>query len=617
MIPPSGLKPEFEETMWLPPVKSAWHQRWRRGWRLVVALLVLAGAVYLPLRGLKDYRSLKIWRARSLAQEAMTHRDDPKQAVELFQKAAVHAPNDTVVLRLLADYTEAREDPMALYALRKLVSNGQPTPEDRERLCRLAFDWGHPELADATILSQWAEADPATLELRPLDFSARWLANRGQRSEAEKRLRSALEKAGAGREKPLLQFVLSKLLLASPAAQSATDATLDESLRLLSEAIRATVPPMPMRAEAARLIATTVTREDWHRSVHPELVDFVRKTFEEETAATQKPDPVAALRIRIHRLEFEIALAPARKQSLAKELLDSVAAAEDRQRLMVAKWLNVNALPRMALVVCDATAGQDVREEWFTERLVALFQLQDWGRMEALLAAPQQPLSAVTKALYLFRIQLQKPAAPEVLNQVRKAISQASDKSEVRDTLHAASVLEKLGEYETASELFSSVQNHPQGGLAARLGIIRCLDPQLERSGELVQALEGLVRLWPQSEEARGSLAYLRLLDKSTIPEDLALAKEFNRKFPNFLSYRVTAALAWLREKNPSEALKLLQAEALPWPSVLPGWRAVYAAVLAANGKNDEARQIVATFTSQDLRPGERRLLEDFLIAPP
>lgn len=609
-------KPEFEDSMWVPPVKEPWYRQWSKGWRLVVVILVLLSGVYLSVRRLKDYRSLKAAYARSLAREALAKKDQPQEAVALFEKAAALAPNDTEVLRSIADFTEPMDDRMAVYSLRKLVSNAQPTPADRERLCRLAFDWGLPELADVTILKQWAASDPSTLALRPLDLSARWMANRGQHAEAEHRLRSALAKAGETADKPSLQFVLAKLLMAGPAAGTNPSSAQEETIQLLAGAIISTAPPLAMRAEAARLMGAALLQAGLNSKAAQEAIALVRSTLNEESEAVKNTNPLTSLNYRIQLFEFDIDLNPSVRQSLAKQLLESVEKSDDAQKLTVANWLNSHELSLMALTLCESQPAVSTQRTWFTAKLDALFNQKNWSALVEQLSAPNQPLPAIIKSFFLYRVSLARQDDQATLDQARASIVQNSLRTDPKDILYVASILEKLGEYQTALTLYTAVQNDPRAGLPARLGTIRCLTPQPARSGELVAALDDIVGLWPSCDQARGDLAYLRLLDRNARHEDSEFVHEAQRTFPDFLAYRIAAALSHLRDKNPAEALKLLPPEYAP-PLSTPGWRSVYACVLAANNQEEKARDTIAGINMKSLRPGERRLLEEFLLVLP
>jgi hypothetical protein len=140
--------------------------------------------------------------------------------------------------------------------------------------------------------------------------------------------------------------------------------------------------------------------------------------------------------------------------------------------------------------------------------------------------------------------------------------------------------------------------------------MVRCLDGLPDRSADLIKTLETVLQLSPQSNEARNDLAYLLLLDGQPTKEELTTAAQVDKDSPRYLSFRVTAALAKLHEEQPAEALALLERDSVPWDRVRPGWQAIYAAALKANGRKEEAQVIAARLKDVALRPGETKWLE-------
>jgi hypothetical protein len=606
----TGVPPQFEEEAWMPPVELVWYQRWLRGWRLVVVIIAL-GSLYGAIRGLKDYRHIKAWRARGLAAEALkfTAPEDLSKAVALLEKAGTLSPNDPVVLRSLADFNEPRQDLMALYALRKLVNNGDATPQDRERLCLLAFDWGQPELAPTDMLAEWAATPAENLSLRPLELSARWLAMRGQAPEAERRLKSALEQAGNSPAADGIELALCRLLLTSGIAQQGNAAFLQEISTRLQQLVSRTVPPSLVRADAIRLLTSMLAHRAWSTLLPTNLDQFVQKSLVEQAAATK--DGATILKYRLLDMGISINRLPARRTALADRLMEEMMGAPLPQKLVVARWLVEQQLFERALDFIRTNPDYLKDRNWFTVELDALFGLRQWEVLKERLTMSDSPLPAVVIALFKYRVAQAQQAPSETLEPLLANITTAAQQAEYSDALYVAGNLEKTREVTTALKLYERLQNHAQAGLTARLGAIRCLDGQLEKSGELIQALDALLRLWPSSDEARSDLAYLRLLDKNARREDREAIQELAKNSPQYLAYRIPAALIHLQENQPQEALQLLESSDVNWREVRAGWRAVYAAVLAANQKTQAAQEVLAQVTSAQLRPGERKLLED------
>jgi hypothetical protein len=321
--------------------------------------------------------------------------------------------------------------------------------------------------------------------------------------------------------------------------------------------------------------------------------------------------------LKLSNLGVDIALKPWNQKTLITQFLEETKDADQKERLSIVRWLVSREFYTEAMVVCEAAPATKTDKEWFTAKLDALFGLKQWEEVAKAVSAEDQPLAEIVKRLFYYRTVVASAQAPAIQEKALAAILGAAEQAAPRDILYVAGNLEKTRELVPAHTLYAGLQNHSVAGLAARLGMIRCLDPQLDKSGELIVALESLLRLWPHSDEARSDLAYLRLLDKNARNEDIEAVKELSKNSPWFLAYRIPAALSLLREKDPLNALKLLEQEPIPWEKVRAGWQSVYVATLAANGRSAEAKKLAAAIPKNQLRPGERRLLEESLAILP
>ena len=607
---PIGRSPDLppDHDPWEPaPPPNLW-QRWRRGWRLVLLLAILVAA-YGKWRGGRDYAMVKEWRARRLAAAALEpDRNTPGQAAALLGKAALLAPHDPVVMRAMADFCEPRQDLMAIYALRQVLKAGPADPAVLERLCRLALDWGHPELADGATLQEWASAPAASLALTPLRLSAVWLASRGQSQEGEARLRQALTLAAGTPEALSLEIALSRLLLKA-ASQSGSATAAEEPLRRLSSVAYSPSAPLALRAESTRLLAGLLLHPTSRSFLTPVRADLLREAFLDLSRSVTDTDPAAAIEYQLSAVSVDLAATPGRRDELVRSVLEKAASAPLDDRLATARWLNENGFPKEALALCEANPGEAGQADWFTAQIDALYELGELDRATQLLAAPSQPLPPHLQQLFLYRLEKAAGRDEKSLAERRRELEQAAAQAQPNEMLSVATSLEKSGDPTTALPLYSSLKNHPQAGLSARLGMVRCLEAMPDKSLDLIQALEDVLQLWPQSEQARNDLAYLHLLAGNPTAVDLESAVSLHAASPWFLPFRITAALRQLHQKDPSGALALLQAEPVRWERVRPGWQAVYAAILAANGKISEAKEITLRLADAPLRPEERKLM--------
>ncbi|MBP7951664.1 MAG: hypothetical protein KA004_18630 [Verrucomicrobiales bacterium] len=598
--------------VWEPPVELRWHQRWMRGWRLVLVLLLFA-AGYGVWRGRDDYRSLKALRARQLAHQALdpAEQKSEEEAIALLDQAGTLAPNDPVVLKAIADFNEPRQDPMALYALRQLVNLGEATPSDQDRLCRLAFAWGHPELAPEETLKTWAESAPDALDASRLDLSGRWLASRGKMQEAIERLNLAIAKA-TPEEAPEMQLVLSRLEITATSNTELVGNAIGRVFTILDNK----AAPAKVHREAALFLIQVLAQPAAKRFATTERTTLLRQTIAEmEKAPDLKPEEAFA--VRLAGIGFEMALRPDERGAIAGALAAAAKDLPDTLRLAGCKWLNQRGFFDSVTSLTESEPLVTTQREWCMVRLDALFGLKRWQDAEDLLNVRNSPIPGLVRALFSYRIALASGRPPDELEALSTAVHSGAPHAEANDVLFAAGNFERLGDFSNATKLYRLLQNHPRAALPARLGLVRCLDQQPDQIVALRGALESLLKLWPKSEDARNDLIYLKLLDDSATQADREAAAAALKQSGHFLARRVTAAVAALREGKHKEALDLLEVPDVNWTQVRPGWLAIYAATLAANGRNEAARDAAASLNPARLRPGEAELLAKFVRSAP
>lgn len=607
VLPPQELSDEE----WEIADKPRWYQRWRRGWRLLLVLALLAGG-YVMWRGRQDYQRLKQWRARSLAEEAMVKSaaGDFAGAQSLLDKAATLMPKDAVVMRRMADFCESRGDMMALFALRQLAISGQADAADWERLCRLAFDWGHQELAPSWLLNEWAAAPEEKLTPGQLKLSCRWMVMRGQREKAESRLLRALDRAPAAD----IELTLCALRLGNPADSPEAAALVADALDRLERLSSDPGVSLADRTEAARLMATVLLRGANRRLLTDARALQLKQAF---TSLAAECAPSVALSHQLAATSVDLAAHPSRSGDFLRAVRLQAFRLPAPDRLTLARWLNDNGCHQDALTVCDRTEESAGDAAWFTVRLDAMFALKDLKGAADRLSAPGQPLPEITRELFLYRIEGAGGRDETGLKERRQRIEDAAASAAAADVFKAAEHAERLRDVDLALSLYRRVEKDERSGLSARLGIVRCLDANPERTDELMRALESVLQMWPQFDDARSDLIYLRLVTDTEQEEDRQVIAALAQQSPWFIAYRIPAALAELKQGHSASALALVDAGGVPWNRARNGWQAVYGAVLAANGRMDEARAISVRLMDAPLRPGERKLLRRYVPDPP
>src|SRR5438309_10096218 len=89
-----------------------------------------------------------------------------------------------------------------------------------------------------------------------------------------------------------------------------------------------------------------------------------------------------------------------------------------------------------------------------------------------------------------------------------------------------------------------------------------------------------------------------------------ALAEKLVEKNPRSLPHRTFLALARLKQNRAADALAVYENIAIARGALTPSALALHAAVLAANGKTEEAKSEVEQIKIDNLLPEERTLVE-------
>ena len=148
----------------------------------------------------------------------------------------------------------------------------------------------------------------------------------------------------------------------------------------------------------------------------------------------------------------------------------------------------------------------------------------------------------------------------------------------------------------------------PATAVPGYLGLIRVAEKRAD-TRQLRDIMAELSRQLPEDPAPKNDLAYLNLLFNEKVDDSTKTAQELVTALPDRAAYRTTLALGYLRKKQPQEALAAYDQTEINWSTALPGWQAVRAAVLAANGRDQEARSLALSINWDRLKPQERDLV--------
>lgn len=410
------------------------------------------------------------------------------------------------------------------------------------------------------------------------------LAAQGRGDEAESVLRSGLSAAGDP-EADRLRLALAKLLLADgepsradearqllEAAAEGEDSSALEALRMLAAV---SAGPSPGAGENFTSIVTRLR-------AHPQ--------------STATDDLVIA--------KFAVAADPSQSAATADELVSRLRerGASLDERVAAARWL-VGLSAHQAVLELVGTEEIEGHAGALMVRIDALSGLGRWDECRGVLEAHRG--GALPDTLYhLFRARIAAATDDPVgADAAKRELRRAMRFDEQPHVLFAARYAEAVGWKPEAFAAWLILASDSGTKAEALRGQIRNLPPTANAAEGLSIARE-LLGLQPQDPSARLSAAFFALLAGQTIEASAATAEEFLAADPESVDIRRVASLARLRTGQAAQGLSIL-----PDDNGESRWQALHAALLRADGREEEADRVAAKVDADALAPEERAML--------
>jgi len=547
--------------------------------RLALGLFLLVILTFLGLAALPTYRVLKRWRADQLMGRAdkAVERGALVEAYQSARSAYGLDPNNLRALRMLADMYEGSGAAETLAYRRALAEQGGASPQDRAAYLRTAIRAGRLDLADEFLkkIGIAGRSDPEVAAI-----AADLLRLRGQPEEA-RRLEAESAAAAQSGQEGKASLLKARGMLDSP--DPATRASARADLFQLGKSGE------PEARDALRLIAGSSDRNE------AETQELVRLL---------EADPRASAADRLLAKSLLLEIRPDWRGAVLEEMKKLYAGGTEEERLALAEFLLRYGDPEGVLDLPVTRKGRP-----FLLRLDALARLGRWNtiREELVLASAQKD------ALDPFFIEVFQARVAQEMREIsmadvrwKGALAKAAGHPQKMEFL--ANFAEKSGNLAIATEAYRSMVKFPATAVPGYLGLIRVAEKRAD-TRQLRDIMAELSRQLPQDPAPKNDLAYLNLLFNEKVDDSLQVAQELVANLPDRAAYRTTLALAYLRKKQPTEALAAYDQAEINWSTALPGWKAVRAAVLAANGRDAEARSLALSINWDRLKPQERDLV--------
>jgi len=539
----------------------------RRQW---IILLFIAFVIAIGSISAKPvYKRAKDWRAGTLGREALALFEGGKLDIadERFAAAAKMSINVPEVRLAAARITGSRQDSSSLDHWSAFLDSDMTAPEHFWEAGERALELGRLEVAKdflarlkvrhssaeaewlrlaANVAFAMGEYDLAwsnalqQMRLRPTDSEAKLLlAYIGLRSENAERRNECIEALS----------ILAK----------GTDRTSLSALAILGTVVKES--NLNLKSIGARLKAHPLA-SPFHQALGAELQDSIL-----------------------------LAESDARFASL------DMSAAVPTERHGAATWFNARGRHKVALRILPRSLAI-TRQDFLLTHLDALAGSGDWAGVQEILDDRDIPIDETLRHLYLSRVYEEQGRVNESESSWQLCLrSIESRKHLLGYVLYYA---ESQNWNERAKVIAKKLLSDPRTATAGAEVLIRLVRSDRDTRALRSALQQGLAAL-PMSIEIQNDLAYTNLLLNENINECAAKAAELAAANERLLATRITYALALLRLSKPQGAMKLFDGLRIPWAQAMPHHRAVYAAILKANGREEEFQEIIKTLNPSQL----------------
>jgi hypothetical protein len=272
---------------------------------------------------------------------------------------------------------------------------------------------------------------------------------------------------------------------------------------------------------------------------------------------------------------------------------------------LFASWLNSMRRFETTLQAVPAAAALE-EQDLFIIHLDALAGLGRWTDARRLLQTRAHPLPEAIACAFRARCELK-------LNNPDGAELQWKRLLDIVNADHehlpfVAQYAEKAGDAVHAEKLYRVLAKTSDNPRLAYQGLIRLAEASHD-TPRVCALLGEMTQRWPADRTLRHEHAYLSLLLGRNVSATQKAAEALVAETPDHLPYRLALALAHYRQNQFSEALKVCTTQQYNWQIASPSHRAIFGAILAANGRLSEAHEVTRSVMMNQLRKEERELL--------
>ena len=562
-----------EDELSAEEMRQLWRKRLLR--RLLIfglpaaAILAIATVIAIPL--VKNWRALQFTeRAKELVAQGKL-----QEAFNNAASAMQMRPGLPEVNRTYANVLFAAKEPGGLQVMQQLIDSGEATANDRLELAEAALRFGDVPLAEkeAFQLLQQGQSTP-----RALYVLARVRLAQQRVPDAIQALNESLE-AGGGPEPATL---LARLQIAAN-----TPASLASALDLLR--------PIARQSDQAGLDALLVL------VASPALKSGEGAGWIEAL----RSHPLASDEQKLAAASAEIQLRPADYPDVVKKTVETYRTGTVGQRAALARWLNQNREYDGVLDVIPPSEAAN-RSDLFLIRLDAMAGKRDWKGIAELLRGDKLPLQNSVTLLYRGRAARELGNPEESATFYRRAIVEAAPNKDV--LWYVINYLQRIGEDQVLEQELEKLTQNPSSARQAFAALVPIVQKRQDAE-ELYTLYDRMLKQLPADPVMQNDHRYFAALTGRRA--DVSGGRELVAQEPLMLAYRITLALTHLKNGQQEAAMTVFDGITLDPTQIQPYQRAVLAAVLGANGREAEARQLARSV------PGDQVTVQEFELIRP
>lgn len=549
----------------------------RRTLRQRILMLGLPFALLLVVCVIFGIPRLSEWRARQFVAEANRLLTEGKlqEALNNATSAVQMQPQLPVARRAYGAVLLAAGVPEALPVLKDLVASPAAMNQDRLQLAEGGLRFGDLALAEqiAINLLQHGSNTPQALYVL-----ARVRLAQQRPTDALQALTECIEAGG----EPQAVILLARLKLASGTPEGVKSAT-----DLLQ--------PLTSRTDKDGLEALlTLVSSPALRS--PDGLEWI-KALRAHPEATDEQKLLAST--------AEIQLNPGSYIAVTRRTIEEFRLGSHEQRAQLARWLNQNREHKAVLEIIGPSEAA-TRSDFFLIRLDAMAGLGDWLEVSKLLRDDGLPLQSPIVLLYRGRAARETGEMQAASTFYRRAIIESANQPDL--LWYVIGYLSRVGENEVLEQELGRLTENPATARQAFEALVPLVQKRRDANA-LRDLYNGMIQRLPADQVVQNDHRYFAALTGH--PPDLEGARSLVNAEPRMLAYRITLGLLLLKSGMPGEALDVFNGVTLEPARIQPYQRAILAAILGANGRDKEARELASNV------PGDSVTMQEFELIRP